>query len=110
MGRAWRSCRPGLCLLCPPGALLSCRRAYACLFAEWTLAIQTMELSDEHKFDFDPLDVTKTWPEDLFPLQPVGRMVLNRNPDNFFNENEQVRGWHRDVRGWRLGGAAHALL
>jgi catalase len=38
----------------------------------------------------DPLDVTKTWPEDLFPLQPVGRMVLNRNPDNFFAENEQL--------------------
>ena len=34
--------------------------------------------------------MTKTWPEDLFPLQPVGRMVLNRNPDNFFSENEQV--------------------
>jgi catalase len=42
------------------------------------------------RFDFDPLDVTKTWPEDVFPLQPVGRMVLNRNPDNFFNENEQL--------------------
>ena len=40
--------------------------------------------------DFDPEDVTKIWPEDLFPLQPVGRMVLNRNPDNFFNENEQL--------------------
>ena len=34
--------------------------------------------------------MTKIWPEDLFPLQPVGRMVLNRNPDNFFNENEQL--------------------
>lgn len=42
------------------------------------------------RFDFDPLDVTKTWPEALFPLQPVGRMVLNRNPDNQFSENEQV--------------------
>jgi hypothetical protein len=42
------------------------------------------------RFDFDPLDVTKTWPEDVFPLQPVGRMVLNRNPDNFFNDNEQL--------------------
>ena len=49
-----------------------------------------MDPADEDKFDFDPLDVTKTWPEDLFPLQPVGRMVLNRNPDNFFNENEQL--------------------
>ena len=42
------------------------------------------------RFDFDPLDVTKVWPENLFPLQPVGRLVLNRNPDNFFNENEQL--------------------
>ncbi len=36
------------------------------------------------------MDVTKTWPADVFPMQPVGRMVLNRNPDNFFAENEQV--------------------
>jgi Catalase len=34
--------------------------------------------------------VTKIWPEDVFPLQPVGRMVLNRNVDNFFNENEML--------------------
>ena len=44
-------------------------------YPEWQLAIQTMRPADEHKFDFDPLDVTKIWPEDLFPLQPVGRMV-----------------------------------
>ncbi len=37
-----------------------------------------MEPRDEDKFDFDPLDVTKIWPEHLFPLQPVGRMVLNK--------------------------------
>jgi catalase len=42
------------------------------------------------RFDFDPLDATKIWPEELFPMQPVGRMVLNRNIDNFFSENEQV--------------------
>jgi Catalase len=42
------------------------------------------------RYDFDPLDVTKIWPEDVFPLQPVGRMVLNRNVDNFFNENEML--------------------
>eukprot|EP00891_Asterochloris_glomerata_P000316 jgi/Astpho2/316/Aster-02200 len=59
-------------------------------YPEWKLCIQTMEVKDEDKFDFDPLDVTKIWPEDLFPLQPVGRMVLNKNPDNFFNENEQL--------------------
>mmetsp|Transcript_3164 Transcript_3164/g.6927 ORF Transcript_3164/g.6927 Transcript_3164/m.6927 type:complete len:493 (+) Transcript_3164:169-1647(+) len=59
-------------------------------YPEWTLLVQTMDPVDEDKFDFDPLDVTKTWPENLFPMHPVGRMVLNRNPDNFFNENEQV--------------------
>lgn len=42
------------------------------------------------QYDFDPLDVTKIWPEDVFPLQPVGRLVLNRNVDNFFAENEQL--------------------
>eukprot|EP00803_Ostreobium_quekettii_P011299 evm.model.scf_21EXC.2 EVM.evm.TU.scf_21EXC.2 scf_21EXC:32870-40615(+) len=59
-------------------------------YPEWQLLVQLMNPADEDKFDFDPLDVTKTWPEDLFPLQPVGRLVLNRNVDNFFNENEQL--------------------
>ena len=46
---------------------------------------------DEHpELDFDPLDDTKVWPEDDFPLRPVGRMVLDRNPTNFFAENEQI--------------------
>ena len=46
---------------------------------------------DEHpELDFDPLDDTKTWPEDAFPLRPVGRMVLDRNVTNHFAENEQV--------------------
>ena len=59
-------------------------------YPEWQLLIQTMDPSKEDSFDFDPLDVTKIWPEDRFPLQPVGRMVLNKNPDNFFNENEML--------------------
>lgn len=59
-------------------------------FPEWTLCIQTLDPRDEDRFDFDPLDVTKAWPEDLFPLQPVGRMVLNVNPDNFHNDNESI--------------------
>ncbi|GAB4823505.1 hypothetical protein N2152v2_010551 [Parachlorella kessleri] len=66
-------------------------------YPEWQLFIQTMAIEashgmawDEDKFDFDPLDDTKIWPEDIFPLQPVGRMVLNKNPDNFFHENEQL--------------------
>lgn len=59
-------------------------------FPEWKLFIQTIDPDLEDSFDFDPLDVTKTWPEDLVPLQPVGRLVLNKNIDNFFNENEQL--------------------
>ena len=55
-----------------------------------TLTPRTPPSSSPLRFDFDPLDVTKVWPEELFPLQPVGRMVLNRNPDNFFNDNEQL--------------------
>ena len=59
-------------------------------FPEWKLYIQTMEVEDEFKYDFDPLDASKIFPEDQFPLQPVGRMVLDRNIDNFFNEQEMV--------------------
>lgn len=59
-------------------------------FPEWKLYIQTMEIEDELKYDFDPLDASKIFPEDQFPLQPVGRMVLDRNIDNFFNEQEMV--------------------
>jgi catalase len=57
---------------------------------EYELCVQIMEIADEFKQDFDPLDATKTWPEDKFPLMPVGRMVLNRNPENFFSETEQA--------------------
>lgn len=59
-------------------------------YPEWKLFIQIMDTEDVDKFDFDPLDVTKTWPEDILPLMPVGRLVLNRNIDNFFAENEQL--------------------
>lgn len=59
-------------------------------YPEWKLFIQTIDPDHEDRFDFDPLDVTKTWPEDILPLQPVGRMVLNKNIDNFFAENEQL--------------------
>jgi len=48
-----------------------------------------MDLADEFKQSFDPLDPTKTWPEDKFPLMVVGKMVLNRNPENYFAEVEQ---------------------
>ena len=57
---------------------------------EYELNVQIMEIADELKQNFDPLDPTKTWPEDKFPLIPVGKMVLNRNPDNYFAEVEQA--------------------
>jgi catalase len=57
---------------------------------EWELRVQIMS-DDEHlELDFDPLDDTKVWPEELFPPRPVGRMVLNRTPDNFFIQSEQI--------------------
>lgn len=59
-------------------------------YPEWRFYFQTMDPKDEDRYDFDPLDTTKIWPESLFPLQPVGRLVLNKNIDNFFAENEQL--------------------
>jgi catalase len=59
-------------------------------FLEWEFGIQVIPEKDEMKFDFDVLDPTKIWPEDLIPVQRVGKMTLNRNPDNYFAETEQV--------------------
>jgi len=59
-------------------------------YPEFELNVQIVEEEDEFKFDFDLLDATKIIPEELVPLRPVGKMVLNRNPDNFFAETEQV--------------------
>ncbi len=59
-------------------------------YPEWELAVQIFSEDDAEKFSFDVLDATKLIPEELVPLKPVGRMVLNRNPDNFFAETEQV--------------------
>ncbi len=59
-------------------------------YPEYELGVQIIEEGDEKKFDFDILDSTKLIPEELVPVQPVGKMVLNRNPDNFFAETEQV--------------------
>ena len=55
-------------------------------FFEWELGLQILPEEDEKKFDFDILDPTKIIPEDLIPVQRVGKMVLNRNPDNYFAE------------------------
>ncbi|WP_052865478.1 catalase [Streptomyces niger] len=59
-------------------------------YPEWELVVQMMDDHDHSELDFDPLDDTKTWPEQDFPPQPVGRMVLDRMPDNYFAENEQI--------------------
>jgi catalase len=59
-------------------------------FPEWEFGVQVVEEKDEHKFDFDLLDPTKLIPEELVPVQRIGRLTLNRNPDNFFAETEQV--------------------
>ncbi|WP_067126434.1 catalase [Microtetraspora malaysiensis] len=59
-------------------------------FPEWELGLQIVPESDEHAFDFDLLDPTKIIPEEIVPVRPVGRMTLNRNPENFFAETEQV--------------------
>jgi catalase len=57
---------------------------------EWELLVQVMSDDDHPELDFDPLDDTKVWPEELFEPRPVGRMVLNRNVQNVFAENEQI--------------------
>ena len=59
-------------------------------YPEWELGLQIIEEKDEHKFDFDLLDPTKIVPEELVPVQRIGRLTLDRNPDNFFAETEQV--------------------
>jgi len=59
-------------------------------YPEWELGLQLFTEEDAERFSFDVLDATKIVPEELVPLTPVGRMVLNRNPDNFFAETEQV--------------------
>ena len=59
-------------------------------FPEWELAVQLFTESEASGFPFDHLDSTKLVPEELVPLKVVGRMVLDRWPDNFFAETEQV--------------------
>ncbi|QJD97433.1 catalase [Mucilaginibacter robiniae] len=59
-------------------------------FPEWEFGVQLIPEEDELKYNFDLLDATKIIPEELVPVQPIGRLVLNRNPDNYFAETEQV--------------------
>ncbi|WP_229007655.1 catalase [Methylophilus sp. Leaf408] len=59
-------------------------------YPEWELGLQIFTEAEADKFDFDVLDATKLIPVELVPLVAVGKLVLNRNPDNFFAETEQV--------------------
>lgn len=70
------------------------RDLYECIksgaFPEFELGVQMIPEKDEHKFDFDVLDPTKVWPEEIIPVDIIGKMTLNINVDNFFAETEQV--------------------
>jgi catalase len=57
---------------------------------EFELGVQIMDEGEELKYGFDLLDATKLIPEELVPVRRIGKMVLNRNPQNFFAETEQV--------------------
>ncbi|MDK1490817.1 catalase [Sinorhizobium sp. 7-81] len=59
-------------------------------FPEWDLHVQLFDQDFADRFDFDILDPTKIIPEEVLPTKPVGRLVLDRMPDNFFAETEQV--------------------
>ncbi len=59
-------------------------------FPSWKLYVQIMPLEDADTYRFDPFDVTKVWSQKDYPLIEVGRMVLDRNPENYFAEVEQA--------------------
>ncbi|XP_049578547.1 catalase [Syngnathus scovelli] len=59
-------------------------------FPSWTFYIQVMTFEQAENFRFNPFDLTKVWPHREYPLIPVGKMVLNRNPLNYFAEVEQI--------------------
>jgi len=57
--------------------------------AAWKVCAQIMNFEDAFRYRFNPFDITKVWPQKDYPLIPFGRMVLNRNPENYFAEVEQ---------------------
>ena len=65
------------------------------------MQVQIMSDDEHPELDFDPLDDTKIWPEDKFPMRPVGRMVLDRNPSQLFRRGGAGGVWHG-----RAGGRA----
>ena len=58
--------------------------------AAWKAYVQIMKIEDADTYRYDPFDITKVWRYQDYPLIPVGRLVLNRNPENFFAEIEQA--------------------
>ena len=59
-------------------------------YPSWKVSVQIMKAEDAESYRFDPFDITKVWPHSDYPLQPFGRMVLNRNPENYFADVEQA--------------------
>ncbi len=59
-------------------------------YPSWTLSVQVMPYEQAHDYRFNPFDLTKVWPHGDYPLIPVGRLTLNRNPENFFAQIEQA--------------------
>jgi catalase len=59
-------------------------------YPEYEFGVQLISAEDQYTFPLDILDATKLWPEELVPVRRIGKMTLNRNPDNFFAETEQV--------------------
>ncbi|MFV0419493.1 MAG: catalase [Dysgonomonas sp.] len=56
----------------------------------WSIYVQIMKPEEANRYEFDAFDVTKVWPQKDYPLIPVGKMTLNRNPENYFSEVEQA--------------------
>jgi len=61
-----------------------------CAFPTWKFGVQVCSEAQQDDFDFDILDATKVWPEELLPVRYVGELELNRNVDEFFTETEQI--------------------
>lgn len=59
-------------------------------FPSWTMMLQVMDPKEAESFRFNIFDITKTWPQSEYPLVPVGKLTLNRNPDNYFQDVEQA--------------------
>ena len=59
-------------------------------FPTWTMYVQVMTYDQAKSFQWNPFDLTKIWPQKNFPLIRVGKMTLNRNPENYFAEIEQI--------------------